>query len=173
MKDITRAQITAEKLSLRRYHNKIDGICNSIGVRWISNDAKLLQLRIVITSHTDHGGDQAKKITCVNIKAFVYWDNMDDNIDCFVKSCIHSVCTQSWKIIPRPLRHEIHANRPNELLHFNFCYMFPAEGKYLYTLIFKEDHSSYVRLTPTTGTTAEVVAQTMIRWFAAFSTVHQ
>ena len=65
----------------------------------------------------------------------------------------------------------MHADRPNELLHFDFCYMSPAEDDLFYVLILKDDHSGYMWLVPTTRKTAETIANSLIKWFAAFGVV--
>ena len=98
---------------------------------------------------------------------------MEAEVEQFVNSCLHCCCSASGKMIPRPLGHSLHADKPNELIHFDFCYMSPTESNLTYVLVIKDDHSGYVWLLPASETTAEFVAQSLISWFAAFGTVRQ
>ena len=98
---------------------------------------------------------------------------MSDDVEFFVRSCLHCFCTETGKIIPRPLGHALHAVEPNKLLHFDFCYISTGEKGKTYVLVLKDDHSSYVWLVPTTEVTAEAAATALIDWFATFGIVQQ
>lgn len=54
-----------------------------------------------------------------------------------------------------------------------FSSMSDTEDGYKYVLVFKDDHSGYVWLTPTKNTTSETVADILIRWFATFGVINQ
>ena len=96
---------------------------------------------------------------------------MTEDVESFAQSCLHCLCAESGKIVPRPLGHALHAVEPNKLLlYFDFCFMSSGENGYLY-LIMKDDQSGYVWLMPTKDTSAETVADVLINWFAAFGVV--
>lgn len=98
---------------------------------------------------------------------------MDEDIKSFFNTCLHCLCTQPGTTVIRPLGHALPADVPNEFLHFDFCYMSPAEEDFLYMLILKDDHSRYVCLVPTTETTAQITAGSLIKLFAAFGVFTQ
>lgn len=86
----------------------------------------------------------------------------------YVKSCLHCRCTETGKIVPRPLGYALHAALPNKLLHFDYCYMSEREDDYLYTSGLKDDHSGYVWSIPTKEADAITTANALIKWFAVF-----
>eukprot|EP00171_Calliarthron_tuberculosum_P012252 IDg12252t1 len=116
-------------------------------------------------------GHRGWRTTKASIIARFWWTKMSDDIEDFVKSCLHCLATQPGKVIPRPLGHALHASKPNELLHFDFCYMAPGVDNQRYILILNDDHSGYVWLVPTSETDAATVADALLKWFASFGVV--
>eukprot|EP00171_Calliarthron_tuberculosum_P006432 IDg6432t1 len=88
-------------------------------------------------------GHRGWRTTNAAISGHFYWDHMSNDIEQFVKSCIHCLSTAPGKVVPRPLAHALHAAKPNELLHFDFCYIMPGEMKF----------------------------EALLKWFASFGTV--
>lgn len=62
-----------------------------------------------------------------NNRALFYWTYMTEDTYTFVKSCLHCIATESGDMIPRPSGHALHANRTNELIHIDYCYMGKAK----------------------------------------------
>jgi hypothetical protein len=59
------------------------------------------------------------------------------DVKVFVQNCLHRVAT-----IPgdKVLRTQLHATKPNEILHFDFLYIgLSRDGKYEYLLLLKDD----------------------------------
>ena len=171
--DIVKSQSKTKELPASSFTNTEQGIKNEKGQLWIPKDDKELQMRIIIAAHTGQGGHRSWRVTLATVQAYCWWSKMAEDIESFVKTCIHCLCTQPGKIVPRPLGHALHAEKPNKLLHFDFCYMSKGEDGYTYVLVFKDDLSGYVWLTPCKETTAEVTAEILIRWFSTFGVVTQ
>lgn len=51
--------------------------------------------------------------------------------------------TDNNEVVPTPLGQTIHASKPNELIHFEYCYINKGIGNFEYVLIIKEDFSGY------------------------------
>jgi Integrase core domain len=97
---------------------------------------------------------------------------MAKDIKVIVQKCLHCVATISGDEKPRPLGTQLHATKPNEILHFDFLYIgLSTDGKYQYLLLLKDDLSEYLWLVPcrTADTAATVGA--LMRWFAMFGVV--
>ena len=75
--------------------------------------------------------------------------------------------------IPRPLGHSIHAELPNEVLYFDFCYIGRSSSGEVYILILKDDFSSYVWFFTCVAAHAEATSDCLIEWFSTFGTVKQ
>lgn len=147
-------------------------IINDKGQTWIPSSDNRLKLRILIAAHTGQGGHRSSHVTQSAVESHFWWKGMNSDVKVFVNSCIHCLSTSPAKLVPRPLGHALHAVKPNMLLHFDYCYMSKGENGFEYVLIMKDDHSSYVWLTPTKETTAEVTAEVLIKWFASFGVVN-
>jgi hypothetical protein len=53
----------------------------------------------------------------------------DDKV--FVQNCLHCVATNPGDKLSRPLRIQLHATKPSEILYFDFLYIgLPRDGKY-------------------------------------------
>jgi hypothetical protein len=73
---------------------------------------------------------------------------------------------------PRPLGTQLHATKPNEILHFGFLYIgLSRYGKYQYMLLFKNDFSGYLWLVPCRTIDATATVDALMRWFAVFGVV--
>ena len=93
---------------------------------------------------------------------------MTEDVKNFCKSCLHCQSTLGGDRVPRPLGHALHADKPNELLHFDFLYIGPGTNSYECVLIIKDDASSYVWLEPTTAANAKSATTALTRWFSCF-----
>ena len=179
-RDIISAQEESNEKPPKSFSPSNKGIVDSNGVFWLPSGechprgaTKLhsLKLRILIAAHTGLGGHRGPSVTKAAVKAHFSWSKMNEDIDSFIKSCLHCRCTEPGKVVPRPLGHALHAALPNKLLHFDYCYMSPGENGFVYTLILKDDHSGYCWFIPTKEADAATTASALIKWFAAFGVV--
>ena len=153
------------------YRQTCEGWVNEDGATWIPDNDNLLKLRILIAAHTGHGGHRSGRVTHASIKPHFRWKNLGNDVETFVKSCLHCIASAPGTVVPRPLGHGLHATKPNKLLHFDFCYMGKGDKGNIYTLVLKDDFSSYVWLIPSKEATAEIVADSLISWFSSFGVV--
>ena len=79
------------------------------------------------------------------------------------------------KIIPRPFGHAIHANRPNQVIHYDFLYAAKppiSNGhRYQYLLVIMDDFSGFKELIPAENADHLVVVKALLHWFARFGVV--
>jgi hypothetical protein len=74
--------------------------------------------------------------------------------------------------VPRPLGTQLHATKPNEILHFDLLYIgLSRDGKYQYLLLLKNDLSGYLWLVPCRTADAAATVDALTRWFAVFGVV--
>jgi hypothetical protein len=61
---------------------------------------------------------------------------MAQDVKVFVQNCLHSVANIPEDKVPRPLGAQLHATKPNEILHFDFLYIgLSRDRKYQYLLL--------------------------------------
>ncbi|POM64802.1 Chromodomain containing hypothetical protein putative [Phytophthora palmivora] len=72
---------------------------------------------------------------------------------------------------PRPLDKAIHADKPNEVMHWDYLYMGKSDSYLEYVLVIKDDTSKFVWLMPTDAATADNTFECLMRWFAMFGVV--
>jgi hypothetical protein len=53
----------------------------------------------------------------------------------------------------------MHAEAPNQIIHFDFCFIGVATTGYCYVLVLKDDLSSWTRFVPTKAATAAAAAE--------------
>jgi len=153
---------------------RTDGVIqDGRGVFWIPNSDETLQLLILVAANTGMGGHRVIKPTKNVVLDHFYWRTIMQDITDFCKSCLHCLCTSAGDTVPRPLGHSLHADKPNKILHFDFCYIGKSSDGPVYILILKDDFSSYVQLIPCESANAEATAGALIQWFASFGTVIQ
>lgn len=170
--DITNAQRTSSAPRPSGFEQAGDIVQDRRGVIWIPPDADpVLKLRILIAGHTGLGGHRGSRTSLAILRAHFTWDGMPKDVEDFCKSCLHCLSTSTGNTVPRPLGHSLHAEKPNQILHFDFCYIGKSNTGEIYILILKDDLSSYVWLFPSATADAEQVADALIEWFSAFGTV--
>jgi Integrase zinc binding domain len=111
------------------------------------------------------------KATKDTISSLFYWSSIADDIKTFCNTCLHCVSTIGGERMPRPLGEAIHADKPNEVLHFDYLYMGPSNKEDQYLLILKDDLSGYVWLTASPSADSETTADALVRWFSSFGVV--
>jgi Integrase zinc binding domain len=139
---------------------------------WIPERAIELQLRLCVEAHCRSAGHRAYEATLDAIKEYVAWTTMAKDVKVFVQNFSHCVATIPGDEVPRPLGTQLHATKPNEILHFNFLYIgFSRDGKYQHLLLLKDDLSGYLWLVPCRTADAAATVHTLMRWFAVFGVV--
>jgi hypothetical protein len=139
---------------------------------WIPERAVKLQLRLCVEAHCRSAGHRAHDATLGAIKEYVAWTTVAKDVKVFVQNCLHCVATILRDKVPSLLNTQLHATKPNEILHFNFLFIgLSRDGKYQYLLLIKDDLSGELWLVP--SGTAETVAtfDALMRWFAVFGVV--
>ena len=169
--DIIKSQALSKCQPGTGFTKKRGLLTNDRDVVWIPEDDDTLKLRVLIEAHTGIGGHRAWGSMLATIRAYFYWNNMENDVETFVRSCFHCLCTTTGDIVPRPLGEALHASKPNELIHFDYCYIMPGEDGFCYVLIIKDDFSGYLWLIAAETTDADTIASALMRWFASFGFV--
>jgi hypothetical protein len=72
---------------------------------------------------------------------------MAKDVKFFVENCLPGVATIPEDKVPRPLDMQLHAIKPNEILHFDFLYTGSSRnGKYRCILLIMDELSGYLWL---------------------------
>jgi hypothetical protein len=138
----------------------------------IPERADELQLRLCVEEHCHYAGHRAYEVTLGAIKKYVAWTTMAKDVKVFVQNCLHCVATSPGDRAPHPLGTQLHATRPNEILHFDFLYIgLSRDGKYQYLLLLKDDLSGYLWLVPCRTADAAATVDALMRWFTVFGVV--
>jgi Integrase zinc binding domain len=87
---------------------------------WIPERAVELQLLLCVEAHCRSTGHRAYEATLGAIKEYVAWTKMAKDVKAFVQNCLHCVATIPGDKVPRSLHTQLHASKPNEILHYDF-----------------------------------------------------
>jgi transposase InsO family protein len=97
---------------------------------------------------------------------------MAKDVKVIVQNCLHCVATILGDKVPRPLGTQLHATKPNEILHFDFLYIgLSRDGKYQYLLLLMDDLSGYPWLVPCRTADVAATVDALMRWFSVFGVV--
>lgn len=138
------------------------------GKVWIPDDASSLQLRICVVGHFGAAGHRSTETTLAAIKERFIWKDLDQDVIFFVRRCLHCASTIGGPPQPRPLGEALHADRPNEVIHWDYLFMGKSDSDLTYVLVIKDDASKFVWLLPCDAANAENTYNHLIDWFASF-----
>ncbi|KAK1945593.1 Pro-Pol polyprotein [Phytophthora citrophthora] len=154
-KDVTRS---TEDLMLRDKDGRI----------WIPDEATGMQMRICVVGHFGIAGHRGMKVTLLQIKEKFVWTNMAKDVEFFVRRCLHCASTLGGPPQLRPLGEAMHAEKPNELIHWDYLFMEKSDTNLEYVLVIKDDASKYVWLIPSMAADADTTFTALLDWFAPF-----
>jgi transposase InsO family protein len=137
----------------------------------IPEDADELKIRLLVVAHFSVGGHRGATVTADIVKKKFWWSTLDTDVKLFVSKCLHCA-SASGDWMHRPLGEALHADKPNELLHFDYVYMGKSDDGYEYLLVIKDDASKFVWLLPAKSADSGFVADSLIQWFASFGVCH-
>lgn len=162
----------SQKLRSQRPHGLLFDKSNQLwkynGRIWIPQEDKELQLKLLIVSHSGAMGHRGCDATASVLSEMFWWPTMKQDVAALVQGCLHCIVTRSGDVVPRPLGTALHGSRPNEVVHIDYLYMGPGTNSMHYTLIIRDDLSSYVWLWATTSCTSEAAAEALSSWLSAF-----
>jgi Integrase zinc binding domain len=117
-----------------------------VGTRlYVPRSAVDVKIRLLMVAHCGRGGHRPAKETKLKLLEHFVWDDVVDDVDTFLSSCLHCATNDGPLRVQRPMMHTLHATKPNPLLHFDFLFVGPNVEGYVYILILKDDLSNYVR----------------------------
>src|SRR5690606_24302581 len=91
-----------------------------------------------------------------------FWPGLEEDVKKFTEDCTHCILSHPSRI-PRPLGSEIHGQKPNEVLHFDFAWIYKIP-----ILVIKDDLSGFVRLRACSAADGPNTAEKLIEWIGDF-----
>ena len=143
-------------------------ILSKDGKHFVPQQSDKLKLALLVMAHSGSGGHRAQHVTKTTVHQFFTWKGMDDDVKTFCNKCLHCSATKGTIRVTRELAHAMHADRPNEIVHFDYLYMGAGKGGAKYVLILKDDFSNYVWLRPASTCDAAHAIKALTEWVAAF-----
>jgi hypothetical protein len=143
---------------------------NMEGRIWIPDAAVDLQQRICVIAHQGASGHRRIAATTKSVSDKFVWKTLSTDVEAFVRACLHCLCIDG-KVVPRPLGSALHAEKPNELIHFDWLSMPEAKSGQKHVLVVKDDMSGFVQLYTADAADAAATAQALMAWFTTFGCV--
>jgi len=147
-----------------------DGLfINDYGAIWIPADCSDLQLRICIIAHTSSAGHRGIAATESAIRRSFHWTTITEDVDAFIKGCIHCLSTLQGKKIPRPFGPAVHGTYANDLVQFDFLEIAPGRDGVKYILMVRDDFSSFCWLFPFANANSANTCEALLEWCSTFN----
>jgi hypothetical protein len=142
----------------------------SSGKIWVPEEAEDLKQRLCIIAHQGAAGHRGVAATTQGVSNMFEWAAIKEDVKAFVNGCLHCLCVDG-EMVPRPWGAALHAERPNELIHFDWLQLPPAANGWNYVLVVKDDMSGFCRLFPAATADAEQTAGALMDWFSCHGIV--
>ena len=129
-----------------------------------------LQQRLCVIAHQGASGHRRIAATTKAVADKFMWKTLVTDVEAFVRACLHCMCVDG-EMVPRPLGSALHAEKPNELIHFDWLSMPKSRSGLKHVLVVKDDMSGFVQLYATESADAAATAQSLMSWFTTFGCV--
>ncbi|KAH9086321.1 hypothetical protein LEN26_020213, partial [Aphanomyces euteiches] len=106
-----------------------------------------LQQRLCVIAHQGAAGHRRVAATVKSVSDKFWWATLAQDVETFVKACLHRMQVDG-DVVPRPLGSALHAENPNELIHFDWLSMPMSTSGLKHVLVIKDDMSGFVHLFP-------------------------
>ena len=152
------------------------GACDDLwkdntGRIWVPAASRTLQLRLCVLAHAGPAGHRGVRVTFKSLATRFVWSKMKSQVREFVRGCLHCRGAKGPALHPRPWGSTLVGEKPNQVVHFDFLYLKPAQKTgYSYVLTIRDAFSGYVDLVPASDTTAFTAATALLGWMAHFGT---
>jgi len=100
------------------------------------------------------------------------WTNMGQDVTRFCHQCYQCQKSAAGKLVPVPMGSQVHAEAPNEVLHFDFLHMGPSSTGEVYVCVLKDDHSGLLQGTNHAAADTDAFLSAAHRWFDLFGIPH-
>lgn len=137
---------------------------NAHGNLYVPPDDEELHFRICVAAHCGLGGHRNYTAACTVAKDKLHWLSTDADVKAFAQSCIACILSASGDKGPRPLGHQLHAERVGELLHFDYLYVGKSSTQDQFIILLKNDFSGYVFLRSFKSANAKNTASTLLEY---------
>ncbi|ETV82011.1 hypothetical protein H257_05537 [Aphanomyces astaci] len=97
-----------------------------------------MQVRICVVAHAGVAGHRRVEATTASVAEMFDWPTLKTDGKNFVTACLHCMVVDG-ESVPRPWGEELHATKPNELIHFDWLSLPEAPGGLKYVLVIKND----------------------------------
>ena len=124
--------------------------------------------RLLVVSHFGLMGHRGVQSTVEVLKRYVYWPRMRDDVNLFVRQCIHCLRAKTSPVIPRPLGELAHATSPNIMLHMDFLYLGLSTTGEQWVLVLKDDLSHFIQCHACVSPTTLVAEEALLNWCSSF-----
>ena len=104
-----------------------------------------------------------------------YWPAMRTDVQAFPRDCLQCTKTGTTKVTPLPWGHQVDADQPGQVLHFDYLYMEAGdeEGAAKYLLVLKDGFSHCVMLFPATTPDSDTAAEAIQQWISVYGPPEQ
>jgi transposase InsO family protein len=133
-------------------------------------DALSLRQRLCVLAHQGLSGHRGIEITLRSLRERFTWPDIESDVRTFVRQCLHCLRVRGGRTIPRPWGDTLHANGPNQVLHFDYMYVqaleASADHEYEYILVIMDGFTRLVELVPSASADARTVVNALLQWFS-------
>ena len=129
--------------------------------------SRRLRERLLVIAHGS-GGHRGRESTLASLRDYT-WPSMKEDVAAWVAGCLVCGHADPRSQILRMRGHQMHAERPGQMLHVDYIYMGEGSGDLRYVLMVLDDFSRYVWFKETTTCDSHHVVRTLLEWIKVFT----
>jgi transposase InsO family protein len=153
-----------------------DGVVGINSTRmWALEKEPGLRLRLLTIAHMGLAGHHGFDATHTALASRFYWPAMRTDVQAFLRDCLQCTKTGTTKVTPLPWGHQVAADQPGQVLHFDYLYMESGdeEGAAKYLLVLKDGFSHCVMLFPSKTPDSDTAAEAIQQWISVYGPPEQ
>ena len=135
---------------------------------WIPKAEEQLRKQCYALAHQGISGHRGKEATLKILRTYVFWEGMETDVANWRATCLHCLKLATGEMVPRPLGSQLIAERPGEILMFDYIKMGASRTGFEYVLILVDKFSRRVMFLPAVSPTAIFAARAIIRWASQY-----
>ncbi|MDR3427814.1 reverse transcriptase domain-containing protein [Silvimonas sp.] len=177
LRAVQRDGITAADREVYKLREDPRGLwVNEAGLVFVP-DIGNIRAQLVAVAHQGVAGHRGSDTTTAWLREVFFWPGLVSQVHQACRDCVICLKTRGGATVPREKLVVTRATRPNERLHFDFCYIrevtADTPGQVAHVLVIVDDFSRFVELVPAKSADSATVAGALLAWFARYGVCTQ
>ena len=135
---------------------------------WVPPDCEQMKQSLFAIAHQGVAGHRGHDTTVGILTKYFVWKNIHSDVKRLHQSCLQCIRASDGQMIKRPLGTQLVAERPGEVLTFDYLFLGTSKSGYKYVLVMVDKFSKLTTLVPTKAPLTIPAAKAIVEWSAMY-----